>query len=456
MSLTDQRSDLLFAGAREQARLVREHEISARELVEAALAQIADLDPYLNAFRVVRTEQALAEAEESLDGPLAGVPLAVKDDTDVAGELTCYGTCAQERRADQDAPVVERLRGAGAIIVGKTHVPELDSWGFTESMTFGITRNPWDPTRTPGGSSGGSAVAVSTGMVGVAHGTDGTGSLRNPAGWCGIVGFKPSAGLIPGPAALSGWHGMVVNGPMGRSVRDVGAFLDAAVRPGYLEAASRPPRRLRIAMTLKPPPGLGGRLDEDRRRAVHEAADLLRDLGHEVIERDPELPRLTGLAIDARYYGGIADDVAMLDHPERLEARTRSVARLGRALSPTLRIAPRIASACASALDEVHEQHDLLLFPGPMQGPEPVGRYHDRGAVVTGYLDTARVAFQPLWNLVGRPAAMLPWDLDSHGLPTAVQLGARAGQEELLLALAGEIEQARRWTDWRPPAAVRP
>jgi amidase len=209
-------------------------------------------------------------------------------------------------------------------------------------------------------------------------------------------------------------------------------------------------------MTLKPPPGLGGRLDEDRRRAVHEAADLLRDLGHEVIERDPELPRLTGLAIDARYYGGIADDVAMLDHPERLEARTRSVARLGRALSPTLRIAPRIASACASALDEVHEQHDLLLFPGPMQGPEPVGRYHDRGAVVTGYLDTARVAFQPLWNLVGRPAAMLPWDLDSHGLPTAVQLGARAGQEELLLALAGEIEQARRWTDWRPPAAVRP
>jgi amidase len=338
------------------------------------------------------------------------------------------------------------------VIIGKTHVPELDSWGFTESMTFGATRNPWDLSRTSGGSSGGSAVAVATGMCGVGHGTDGTGSLRNPSAWCGVIGFKPGRDLIEGPAALTGWRGMVVNGPIGRHARDVGAFLDAAVEPGYLAAAHEPPPRLRIAMTFKPPPAMGGKLDDDRERAVHEAAELLRTLGHEVVERDPPLPKLTSLAIDARYYGGIADDVAAVNHPERLESRTRSVARLGRALAPALRLAPRIERAAAAALDEIHRDCDLLLFPGSVQGPEPIGRYHDRGALVTGYLDTARVAFQPLWNLVGRPAAMVPWDLDGDGIPTAVQLGAPPRQERLLLSLAGELERAGSWGDRRPPA----
>jgi amidase len=244
---------------------------------------------------------------------------------------------------------------------------------------------------------------------------------------------------------------MVVNGPMGRHVADVGAFLDAASDPGHLEAASHPPSGLRIGLTFKQPPGMGGQLDEYRERAVHEAAELMRSLGHEVVERDPQLPKLTALGIDARYFGGIADDVAAMDHPERLESRTRSVARLGRALAPALRLAPRIARAAAAALDEVHEDCDLLLFPGSVEGPEPIGRYHDRGALVTGYLDTARVAFQPLWNLVGRPATMLPWDRDKDGLPTAIQLGAPPRGERLLLSLAGQIEEARRWPEWRPP-----
>jgi len=451
MTIAADTLELLYAGAAEQARLVREHEVSPRELIEAALQRIEALEPRLNAFRIVRSERAPAEAENCADGPLRGVPVAIKDDTDVAGELTCYGTAAHERRAERDAPVVAALRQAGAVIVGKTNVPELDSWGFTESMTFGITRNPWDLSRTPGGSSGGSAVAVATGMCGVGHGTDGTGSLRNPPAWCGIIGFKPGRGLISGPAALSGWHGMVVNGAMARHAADIGAFLDAVAEPGYLEAASTEPARLRIAMTFKPPPGMGGQLDDERRRAVLEAAELLRSLGHEVIERDPQLPKLTTLAIDARYFGGIADDVARLDHPERLEARTRSVARLGRALRPALRVEPRITRAAQDALDEVHRECDLLLFPGSVQGPEPIGRYHDRGALVTGYLDTARVAFQPLWNLVGRPAMMLPWDLDRDGLPTAVQFGAPPRQERLLLQLAGQLEAARRWDARRPP-----
>lgn len=435
--------DLALAGASHQAALVRAGEVSVREVVQATLEQIERLDHRLNAFRVVRSERALAESGEPAAGPLSGVPVAIKDDTDVAGELTCRGTAADERVARQDAEVVARLRRAGAIVIGKTHVPELDAWGFTESMTFGATRNPWDLARSPGGSSGGSAVAVATGMSGVAHGTDGTGSLRNPAAWCGVFGFKPSRGRIPGPAALTGWHGMVVNGPMGRTVADVAAFMEATAGPGYVDAAAAPPRRLRIALTFRRPPGMGGKLDEPRRQAVHDAAELLRELGHEVDECDPALPRATTLAIDCRYLGGITADVAALPHPERLEPRTRSVARIGRILSAALPVAGMIERAAARALDEVHRDHDVLLFPGSVQGPLPIGAFHGRGALVTSFQDTARVAFQPLWNLVGRPAVMVPWSHDQDGLPTAVQLGARSADEPLLVSLAAQIEHAR-------------
>jgi len=284
------------------------------------------------------------------------------------------------------------------------------------------------------------AAKLATAMCGVAHGTDGTGSLRNPAAWCGIVGFKPGRGTIPGPAALSGWHGMVVNGPIARHAADAALFMQATADPGF----SLPPAsRLRIALTTKPPPGMGGKLDPDRERSVEEAADLLRSLGHQVEQRDPELPRSTGLAIDTRYYGGIADDVAMLPDPDLIEDRTKAVKRIGRALTPLLPLAARTERKAAAALDEVHRDFDLLLFPGSVQGPHEVGRFQSRGALLTGYLDTAAVAFQPLWNLVGRPAAMVPWSADADGLPTAVQLGGRPGSEPLMLALVSQLEEAR-------------
>jgi amidase len=291
-------------------------------------------------------------------------------------------------------------------------------------------------------------------MCGVAHGTDGTGSLRNPPAWLGVIGFKPGRGLIPGPAALTGWHGMVVNGPIARRAADVGAFLDATAAPGHLDAATTEPPRLRIGLTTRPPPGMGGKLENTRREAVHEAAEVLRSLGHEVLERDPELPRATGLAISTRYYGGIAEDIRQLPHPERLEARTRSVGRLGRALTPLLGVASRIERAAAAALDEVHRECDLLLFPGSIQPPEPIGRFHDRGALITAYTDTAQVAFQPLWNLVGRPAVMVPWGRDGNGLPVAVQFGGRPGSEKLLLSLVGQLEELRGWSQDRPPIAT--
>src|SRR3954468_5798932 len=197
-------ADPVFAGLARQAELIAAGEISSQELVGACLERIARLDPLLNAFRIVLAERALAEAAQA-DGrrgsgdhrPLLGVPVAIKDDTDVAGELTTHGTSAYGAPAAEDAEVVRRLRAAGAVIVGKTNVPELEITPFTESPTFGATRNPWDLNRTPGGSSGGSAAATAAGLVGGALGSDGGGSIRIPAGCCGLFGLKPQRDRVP-------------------------------------------------------------------------------------------------------------------------------------------------------------------------------------------------------------------------------------------------------------------
>jgi amidase len=202
-------ANLAFAGIARQAELIRAGALSPVELVELYLARIERLDPALNAYRVVFAERALAEARQAEgrrgsgdERPLLGVPVAIKDDVDVAGELTARGSNAHGGPAERDAEVVRLLRGAGAIVIGKTNVPELEQWPFTESVTFGVTRNPWDPRRTPGGSSGGSAAAVAAGLAGAALGSDGAGSIRIPAACCGLFGLKPQRGRIPHPA---GW-----------------------------------------------------------------------------------------------------------------------------------------------------------------------------------------------------------------------------------------------------------
>lgn len=445
-------AELAYAGAAEQARLVREREVSAAEVVEAALSQIERLDPQLNAFRTVLGDSARAAARDlDRDGPLAGVPVAIKDDTDVAGEVTAWGTAAYGPPAATDSPIVERLRRSGAIVIGKTNVPELDLWAFTESKTFGKTRNPWDRARTPGGSSGGSAVATATGMCGVGHGTDGTGSARNPAAWTGLVGLKTQRGRLPARAASTGWRDMIVHGALGRYVRDVAAFLDATSEEGFLRATQTPPPALRIAMTFKVPPGIGASVGDIQRDAVVKAADRLRELGHRVIERDPDWPRSTYYGIDLRYVVGVADDAETLPHPDRLEKRTQRVARLGRALRPLVRLASRAERGAAAALDALHREFDVLLFPGSVQGPPEVGHFDGRGALYTLQKDTERVAFQPPWNLVGRPALMLPAGLDDDGLPMGIQLGGRPSDEALLLSLAAQLETALDWDGRRPP-----
>src|ERR1700736_2482063 len=266
----DMTADIAFAGAVEQARLLGDGAITAPALLDTYLDRINRLNPVLRAYRVVLEDSARAEAaaaQRRLDAgerlPLLGVPVAIKDDVDVAGEVTTMGTGAHGPPKDEDAEVVRRLRAAGAVILGKTMVPELCIWPFTESLTFGATRNPWDVGRTPGGSSGGSAAAVAAGLAAVALGSDGGGSIRIPSTWCGLYGIKPQRDRVPLAPHHGAWNGLSANGPIARTVADAALFLDVTTAmpraAGGLVAAARrpswpsPPRGGRRPAGLSPP-----------------------------------------------------------------------------------------------------------------------------------------------------------------------------------------------------------
>src|SRR3954447_24310617 len=319
-------AELVFAGVTRQAQLIRDGEVSPTELVQACLDRIEALDPQLNAWRIVLAERALAEAQQAQgrlgagdERPLLGVPLAIKDDVRMAGTTTAWGTAAHATEVSDDAVLVQKLREAGAILIGKTNVPEMTIWPFTESKTFGPTRNPWDPTRTPGGSSGGSGAAAASGMVGAATGSDGGGSIRIPAAWCGLFGLKPTRGRVPIAPHVDAWQGLSANGFLTRSVADTALLLDSVAerapeRP-FRDELHPPERKLRIAWSVKRLPGAAPfpKLDADWRRALEETAQLLRSLGHEVYERDPDYGRASFPQFLGRYLKGIQDDVDSME-----------------------------------------------------------------------------------------------------------------------------------------------
>jgi len=456
-------TDLAFAGATEQARLIAAGEVSSRELVQTYLDRIERLDPQLNAWRIVFGERALAEADQAdarrgagNERALLGVPVAIKDDVDVGGEVTAWGTSAHGGPAPQDAEAVRRLRAAGAIVLGKTNVPEMTIWPFTETITFGATRNPWDVERTPGGSSGGTAAAVASGMVGLGLGSDGLGSIRIPSAWCGLFGIKPQRDRVPIAPHDDAWQGLSVNGPIARSVADAALFLDATSdEGGFVAAAGRPPGKLRVAVSTKLAPGQLARLSPDVRAAVERTAELLRSLGHEVTERDPELPGSLMTNLLTRYFRGIYEDVAnAMPHPQRLEARTRAMARVGRMIPASFVAKQRQAEAgLAARINAIFDHVDVLLQPGPVTGPTKIGQYHGRGAIWTLNGVAPRVPFQGWWNGTGQPACVVPAGLDRDGLPVGVQLVGRPGDEATLLSLSAQLEAERPWADRRPPVS---
>jgi amidase len=465
--------DLAFAGVASIGEMLRARAVTPRELVELYLTRIECLNPKLGAFVSVRADAALVEADTALkrleageSGPLLGVPVAVKDNVDIGGEVTGHGTRANEVPAKSNAEVVRRLGAAGAVILGKTALPELAMWGqMTESLAHGATRNPWNVERATGGSSGGTAAAVAAGLSPVGLGSDGGASIRVPAALCGLFGLKPTRGRISMMPDADHWHGLTVFGGLGRSVIDVALFDDALRGPAvgdahappepeisFAEAARRDPGRLRIAVSLKGTlPGV--KANPPACRAVEETAELLRSLGHQVVERDPNYGQLLP-DIMPRYLAGVADDAARLDHPERLEGRSRRMASVGRrvhgrALRRAMHREPRVAER----VNAIFAEHDVVLTPVTAAQPEPVGHWEGRGALRTFNGGGPYVTYTAIWNYLGQPAVAVPAGFDEEGLPTAVQMAAPVNGETTLLSLAAQLETARPWAHLRPPVS---
>ena len=459
--------DLAFAGAAEQARLLAAGTITAPVLLDLYLERIARLDPQLRSYRTVLVQtarQEAAAAQHRLDAgerlPLLGVPVAIKDDVDVGGEVTACGSGAVSSAAVRDAEVVSRLRAAGAVMIGKTNVPELMIFPFTESLTFGATRNPWNTALSPGGSSGGSGAAVAAGLVPLALGSDGGGSIRIPSGWCGLFGLKPQRDRVPLAPHDDAWCGLSVNGPIARTVEDAALFLDVTTATpgptgGFVRAAGKEPGRLRIALSTKVPPPLIAKVGKEQRAAVEQAGALLRDLGHDVVVRDPDYPPAAVYAnFLPRFFRGIYEDVRKLPHQDRLERRTRNMARIGSLLSERRMATVRAGeSAVAERIQSIFDDVDVVITPGNATGPSRIGAYQRRGGVSTLLLVSQRVPFFEIWNLTGQPAAAVPWGLDRNGVPLSIQLVGRPSDEATLLSLSGQIEAARPWAQRRPPVS---
>jgi amidase len=463
---------LAFAGIARQAELIRSREISSRELVELYLSRIERLDPRLNGFLRTFEERALGEADAAdrqvaagEELPLLGVPFAVKDVEHVEGDVTAYGTCACDEPAAADSEAVARLRRAGAVLLGKTNLPELAICGFTESKTNGITRNPWNLDRTSGGSSGGSGTAVAAGMVGVASASDGAGSIRIPAAFCGLFGLKPQRGRVPMDPP-DHWHGMSVAGCVSRTVGDTALYLDQTIfrngergaprppdRP-YAEAARTRPGRLRVAVSDRPVRAAAPPIVTDEvKEGLAETESMLRSLGHDVRREDPSYGG-SGNNVIIRYSRGIHDDAAAVPHPERLERRTRGFRRLG-AIYPgwLVRRAVRRAEHDAERINRIFETADVLITPTVGETAIEVGRWAGAGALRTELGMSRTYCFTPIWNHTGQPAASVPAGFTDSGLPRAVQLIGRPDDEATLISLAAQMEAERPWADRRPPVS---
>jgi amidase len=469
-------SDLLTQPARELARLVKAGEVSSRELTEGSLERIQALDPDLNAFVHLDPDGALAAADAIEAGderPFAGVPIAIKDTAAVAGLPYRLGSdLFGDFVPGHDAFVVRRLREAGFVIVGKTNLPEYGILPVTEPRRFGPTRNPWDPERTPGGSSGGAAAAVAAGMVPLAHGSDGGGSIRIPAACCGLVGLKPSRGRVSrGPEM--GDDFLVQDGVLTRTVAETAELLDvlAGYEPGdaswapppaepFARTAAREPGRLRIGVTTVPAIEVAA-IDQLSERAVRDAAELLESLGHEVEQVDPpwegqELLRAFTLVFGTpvamgMWFGGQAtgrepsaelveplswaiwEGIAQRDPLEYLLARTR-------------------LTAAARSIVALWDRYDAVLTPALAERPVRIGEIDSCSA--DPWEDFHRsgefTPYTAIFNVTGQPAVSLPLFHGDDGLPLGVQIAGRPAGEGPLLSLAAQLEAASPWADRRP------
>ena len=439
------------ATAKQIARAVRRGDVTATQVVADTLEQIAISDPSLDAFRIVRAGEALAEAEKVDDQedlanlPLAGVPVAVKENTPLAGLPTWNGSvAARSAVAEKDHEIVRRLRGAGAVVVGTTRMPEMGLWATTDDGEI-ATRNPWNLDRTPGGSSGGSAAAVAAGLVPIAQGNDGLGSLRIPAACCGLVGLKPGRGVVPADLGIDNWFGLVENGVLATTVSD--AVLGFSVLAGRSPGKLTQPEKLRVGVSLRSPvPGI--RPDEPNRSAVSTAAKLLVGAGHDTVTAEPRYPNKLGPAVLATWFAAAyrEADAAGFDL-KALQPRTRHHIRLGRFAwrRGWVRPEPRDAWREQSIAFFAEHNVDLLLTPALAATPPPA-EGHAAGRWGRNMITNMRYApYQAPWNIAGLPALVVPVGIRPDGMPLAVQLVGPPDSELLLLAVAGQFEVANPW-----------
>ena len=459
--------ELAFLPATEQARLVREREVSPVELVELYLERIERLDPALGAFVTVCGDAALAEARTKMESPAAdpfhGVPIAIKDLDTTAGIRTTFSSKPfSDNVPDFDLAHVAKTRAAGFIVLGKTNAPEFGTTAFTDSPLNGPCRTPWDLGRNAGGSSGGAAAAVAAGLVGIAQGSDGGGSIRIPASCCGLFGIKPSRGRVSSAPFAPG-IGLGTTGPLARSVLDAATYLD--VVSGYewgdpfpAPPPERPfasevgvdPGSLRVAVTTEAPTDT--EVDGACVAAVRDAAELLASLGHHVAEAAPDWggPELMDdflpvwQAIPALY--PIAD--ASVLSPLNQWYLDGAVATTSPAYAGAIgRLQLRARSIAA-----LWAEYDLLLTPTLAMPPVAVG-WDTEPDDPREQFDRA-VRFTPFtaaFNVTGQPAVSLPLHWSEDGLPIGVQLVGPPFGEALLLRVSAQLEAARPWIDRRPP-----
>ena len=460
-----------------QAELVRSKACSPSELLEETIAGIQRVDPKLNAVVIPLFDEARAQVArgEFGDGPFRGVPMLLKDlGATLAGTPQYGGTrVLRDRRwiSPHDSELTARFRRAGFLFVGKANTPELGLSPTTEPDTFGPTRNPWKLDRIVGGSSGGSAAAVASRMVAVAHAGDGGGSIRNPAGACGVAGLKPSRGRITlGPDIGEAWSGCVTEFVVARSVRDLANILDCVhgVLPGdpvaaappaqrYAEELGRDPGRLRVGLFTGNASYTGG---VDARAAVAGCAKLLASLGHYVHDGYPkeldhdDLGRILAVSVAASVAHELAGIAARTGAPvprEGVEPATWAFAERGRALT---------APEYLANLDEMHrysmrlstwwETNDLLVTPTMSEPAPEIGTL--KGADVERIVRL--VPYTSPYNVSGQPGIALPLHWTAEGLPLGIQLVAKQGAEDLLLRVASQIEAAAPWIDRRPPVCA--
>lgn len=427
---------------------VRSGALSPLAAVDDALLRIERRDPRIRAFVKVLADRARAEADDLAkradlaELPLAGVPVAIKDNVQVRGEPMRDGSRATDPApAAADHPAVARLRAAGAIPVGLTAVPELCVWGAVDSPGV-ITRNPWNPSRVPGGSSGGSAAAVAAGMVPIALAADGMGSIRIPSAACGVFGLKPGRDVVPSELGAHSWFGLSENGPIASTVEDAALMLSVLAADADL-APIPEARPLRVGVALNPPSPIL-RVDREWAAGVEKTAALLAEAGHRTEPtRMPYPPNMT--AAFARWMAGTADDAADLD-PALLQPRTRTHVRAGRMINRAGLVRPAQVRRLEQRMLCAFSTFDVVLTPSLAQPPIEALAWSEKSWVSNVVANVRYAPFSAMWNVLGWPAASVPVGMHTTSrTPLAVQIVAPPGGERTVLTVAAEIERRQAW-----------